>query len=69
MIEILLPYGFDTLEYSWVKAIIGIYMLADYSVAKKHQQCAYDAFNNITLLVHNINVVHENQCLYIWKLP
>jgi hypothetical protein len=38
MIELLLPYGFDTLEYSWVKAIIGICMLADYSVAKKHQQ-------------------------------
>jgi hypothetical protein len=38
MIELLLPCGFDTLEYSWVKATIGIYMLADYSVAKKHQQ-------------------------------
>jgi hypothetical protein len=38
MIELLLPCGFDTLEYSWVKAIIGIYMLVDYSVAKKHQQ-------------------------------
>jgi hypothetical protein len=38
MIELLLPCGFDTLEYSWVKATIGIYMLADYSVAKKCQQ-------------------------------
>jgi hypothetical protein len=38
MIELLLPYGFDTLEYSWVKATIGIYTLADYSMAKKHQQ-------------------------------
>ena len=37
MIESLLPCGFDTLEYSWVKARIGICMLADYSVAKKHQ--------------------------------
>jgi hypothetical protein len=37
MIEFLLPFGFDTLEYSWVKAIIGICMLADYSVAKKCQ--------------------------------
>jgi hypothetical protein len=36
MIELLLSYGFDTLEYSWVKAI-GIYMLAYYSMAKKHQ--------------------------------
>jgi hypothetical protein len=39
MIELLLPCGFDTLEYSWVKAIIGICTLADYSVAKKCQQC------------------------------
>jgi hypothetical protein len=38
MIELLLPCGFDTLEYSWVKATIGICMLADYSVAKKWQQ-------------------------------
>jgi hypothetical protein len=38
MIELLLPYGFDTLEYSWVKATIGISTLADYSVAKKHEQ-------------------------------
>jgi hypothetical protein len=38
MIELLLPYGFDTLEYSLVKATIGIYTLANYSVPKKHQQ-------------------------------
>jgi uncharacterized membrane protein len=40
MIELLLPCGFDTLtlEYSWVKATIGICMLADYSMAKKRQQ-------------------------------
>jgi hypothetical protein len=38
MIGLLLPYGFDTLEYSWEKATIGIYMLVDYSMAKKHQQ-------------------------------
>jgi hypothetical protein len=37
MIELLLPYGFDTLEYSWVKATIRICTLADYSVAKKYQ--------------------------------
>jgi hypothetical protein len=37
IIELLLPCGFDTLEYSWVKATIGICMLADYSVAKKRQ--------------------------------
>ncbi len=38
MIELLLPCGFDTLEYSWVKATIGICMLTDYSLAKKRQQ-------------------------------
>jgi hypothetical protein len=38
MIELLLPCGFDTLEYSWVKATIGICTLVDYFVAKKHQQ-------------------------------
>jgi hypothetical protein len=35
MIELLLPYGFDTLEYSWMKATISICTLVDYSVAKK----------------------------------
>jgi hypothetical protein len=40
MIELFLPCGFDTLEYTWMKAIIGICMLADYSVAKKYQQVA-----------------------------
>jgi hypothetical protein len=38
MIVLLLPCGFNTLEYSWVKATIGIYTRADYSVAKKCQQ-------------------------------
>jgi hypothetical protein len=38
MIELLLPCGFDTLEYSWVKASIGICIHADYSMAKKCQQ-------------------------------
>ena len=37
MIELLLPCGFDTLEYSWVKATIDIYTLIDYSMAKKCQ--------------------------------
>jgi hypothetical protein len=40
VIELLLPCGFDTLEYSWVKATIGICTLTYYSVAKKHQQLA-----------------------------
>jgi hypothetical protein len=43
MIELLLPYGFDTLEYSRVKATIGICTLADYYVAKKFQHpCGLD---------------------------
>jgi hypothetical protein len=37
MIELLLLCGFNTLEYSWVKATIGICTLTDYSVAKKCQ--------------------------------
>jgi hypothetical protein len=40
MIELLLPCGFDSLDYSWVKATIGICTHADYSVAKKCQQWA-----------------------------
>jgi hypothetical protein len=52
MIELLLPCGFDTLEYSWVKATIDICMLVDYSVAKKHQQvpqikCMADSASSI----------------------
>jgi hypothetical protein len=39
MIELLLPCGFDTREYSWVKATIGIYMLADYSVTNCQSVC------------------------------
>jgi hypothetical protein len=38
IVELLIPYGFDTLEYSWVKATIGICTLADYSMAKECQQ-------------------------------
>jgi hypothetical protein len=36
--NILLPYGFNTLEYSWVKTTIAIYMLEEYSVANECQQ-------------------------------
>jgi hypothetical protein len=38
MVELLLPCGFNCLEYFWVKATIGICTLADYFVAKKRQQ-------------------------------
>jgi hypothetical protein len=40
MIELLLPYGFDTLKYTWVKATTGICTFEDYSVAKKCQHIA-----------------------------
>jgi hypothetical protein len=43
MIELLLTCGFNTLEYSWVKATLGICMLADYYVAKKRQQPRLDS--------------------------
>jgi hypothetical protein len=38
MIELLLPCGFNSLEYSWLKVTIGIRTLAQYYVAKKCQQ-------------------------------
>jgi hypothetical protein len=37
MVELLLPCGFETLEYSGVKATIGICMHVDYFVAKERQ--------------------------------
>jgi hypothetical protein len=43
MIQLLLSCGFDTLEYSWVKATIGICTLADYSVAKKCQHSSEES--------------------------
>jgi hypothetical protein len=52
MIELLLPCGFDTLEYSWVKATIGICMLADYSMAKKYQQGSYFPLFLVSVLLH-----------------
>jgi hypothetical protein len=51
MIELLLPYGFDTLEYSWVKATIDIYTLVDYSVAKKHQQAFWRRYRKSQLIL------------------
>jgi hypothetical protein len=33
-VQLMIPCGFDALEYSWMKATIGISTLADYSVAK-----------------------------------
>jgi hypothetical protein len=50
MVELLLPCGFDTLEYSWVKATIIIYMLADYSVAKERQQPPSSPFFSVVII-------------------
>jgi hypothetical protein len=50
MIELLLPCGFDTLEYSWVKATIGIYTLVDYAMPKKHQHCGFPTKAPLALL-------------------
>jgi hypothetical protein len=44
MIELLLPFGSDTLEYSWVKDTIDICTLLDYSMAKKCQQALGAAY-------------------------
>jgi hypothetical protein len=51
MIELLLPCGFDTLEYSWVKATIGICTLADYSMAMKYQQAFWRHYRGSQLIL------------------
>jgi hypothetical protein len=63
MIELLLPCGFDTQEYSWVRAIIGIFELVDYSVAKKRQQAFWLHYQGSQLIlsicrVNRIQVVN-----------
>jgi hypothetical protein len=57
MIELLLPCVFDTLEYSWVKAIIGICMLTDYSKAKKCQQafCRHCLGSQLIISIFRVN--------------
>jgi hypothetical protein len=59
MIELLHPCGFDTLEYSWVKATIDICMLADYSVAKKCQQAFWRRCrgNQLILSICRVNKI------------
>jgi hypothetical protein len=59
MIELQLPSGFDTLEYSWVKATIGIYTLADYSVARKCQQAFWRHCrgSQLILSIYRVNMI------------
>jgi hypothetical protein len=51
MIELLHLCGFDTLEYSWVKATIGICTLVEYSMAKKRQQIAYSKMGSYHVVI------------------
>jgi hypothetical protein len=53
-------YGFDTLEYSWVKAPIGICTLADYSVARKRQQAFWHRCrgSQLILSICRVNMIH-----------
>jgi hypothetical protein len=59
MIELLLPCGFDTLQYSWVKATIGNYTLADDYVAKKCQQAFWRHCrgSQLILLICRVNKI------------
>jgi hypothetical protein len=59
MIELLLPCGIDTLEHSWVKATIGIYMLVDYSMAKKCQQAFWHCYQGgqLILSIYRVNMI------------
>jgi hypothetical protein len=60
MIELLLPCGFDTLEYSWVKDTIGICTLVDYFVAKKFQQDFWHHCRGSQLILYicRVNRIH-----------
>jgi hypothetical protein len=65
MIELLLLSGFNTLEYSWVKAAIDICTLVDYSVAKKDQQAFWRCCRGSQLIlsicrVNKIQLVNTN---------
>jgi hypothetical protein len=68
MKELLLPCGFDTLEYSWVKATIGICTLANYFVAKKYQPSSTTTLCTISppLAMNSSNTNQEkNKILYM----
>jgi hypothetical protein len=67
MIELLLPCRFDTLEYSWVKARFDICMLANYSVAKKHQQAFWRRCRGSQLIL-SIGRVNRIQLVNIISL-
>jgi hypothetical protein len=70
MIELLLPCGFDTLEYSWVKATIGIYTLVDCSVAKKYQQAFrhHCRGSQLILSVHRVNWIQLVNTVSLYRI-
>jgi hypothetical protein len=70
MIELLLPCGFDTLEYFWVKATIDICTLADYSVAKKCQQAFWRHCrgSQLILSICRVNMIQLVNTLYLCRI-
>jgi hypothetical protein len=70
MIELLLSYGFDTLEYSSEKATIDICMLADYSVAKKHQQAFWRRCRGSQLILSTcrVNRIQQVNTISLYRI-
>jgi hypothetical protein len=70
MIELLLPCGFDTLEYSWAKATIGICTLVDYSVAKKCQQAFWHHYqgSQLILSICRVNMIQLVNTISLCKI-
>jgi hypothetical protein len=70
MIELLLPYGFDTLENCWVKATIGICMLADYFVAKKCQKALWRRCrgSQLILSIYRVNRIQQVNTISLCRI-
>jgi hypothetical protein len=70
MIELLLPFGFDTMEYSWLKATIGICMLVDYSMAKKCQQAFWRHCrgSQLILSICRVNMIQLVNTISLYRI-
>jgi hypothetical protein len=70
MIELLLSSEFDTLKYSWVKATIDICTLADYFVAKKHQQAFWRHYwgSQLILSICRVNRIQLVNTISLCKI-
>jgi hypothetical protein len=70
MIELLLPCGFDTMEYSWLKATIGICMLVDYSMAKKCQQAFWRHCrgSQLILSICRVNMIQLVNTISLYRI-